>query len=75
MLDIDSGEQIETLYKMYRIKGGKKEEKFQTTDINRAIRFHKWYVARYKEGLYMEILPEKTVYDWKEKKVLKVFDD
>ena len=60
---------------MYRIKGSKKEEKFQTTDINRAIKFHKWYVARYKEGLYMEILPEKTVYDWKEKKVQKVFDD
>ena len=75
MLDIETGEQIEALYKMYRIKGGKKEEKFRTTDIKRAIKFHKWYVARYKEGLYTEILPEKTVYAWKEKKVQKVFDD
>jgi len=73
MLDVDSGEQINALYKMYRIKGGKKEEKFQTTEIKCAIKFHKWYVARYKEGLYMEILPEKTVYDWKEKKIFKEY--
>ena len=73
MLDIDSGEQIEALYKLYKIKGGKKEEKFQTTDILRAIKYHKWYIARYKEGLYMEILPEKKVYNWKEKKVTKKF--
>jgi len=26
MLDVDSGEQINALYKMYRIKGGKKED-------------------------------------------------
>ena len=73
MLDIDSGEQINALYKMYRIKGGKKEEKFHTTDITRAIKFYKWYVAQYKEGLYMEILPEKTVYNWKEKKINREF--
>lgn len=69
MLDIDSGEQIEALYKMIQIVGGKRIEKFQTTDINRALKFHKWYVARYKTGLYMEILPKKKVYNPKEKKV------
>jgi len=69
MLDIDSGGQIEALYKMVQIKGGKRIEKFQTTDINRALKFHKWYVARYREGLYMEILPKKKVYNPKEKKV------
>ena len=72
MIDIDSGEFVKALYKMYRIKGGKKEEKFCTTDISRALKFHKWYITRYKEGLYMEILPEKTVYDWKEKKVFNL---
>ena len=74
MLNIDTGEQIEALYKLFQIKGGKKEEKFRTTDINRAIKFQKWYVARYKEGLYMEILPEKKVYNYKEKKVVKAFE-
>ena len=69
MLDIDSGGQIEALYKMVQIKGGKRIEKFQTTDINRALKFHKWYVARYREWLYMEILPKKKVYNPKEKKV------
>ncbi len=59
MLDIDSGEQIEAVYTLFRIKGGKKEEKFQSSDINDAITFHKNYVARYREGLYMEILPQK----------------
>ncbi len=73
MIDVDSGEQVNALYKLYKIKGGKKEEKFHTTDIMRALKFHKWYVARYKEGLYMEILPEKTVYNWKEKKLEKNF--
>ena len=73
MLDIDTGKQIETLYKLYRIKGGKKEEKFQSTDINKTIEFHKNYTTRYSEGLYMEILPVKTVYNWKEKKIIKDF--
>ena len=69
MLDIDSGEQIEALYKLIQIKGGKRIEKFQTTEIERALEFHKFYVAKYREGLYMEILPKKKVYNWKEKKV------
>lgn len=56
MLDIDTGEQIKALYKLYRIKGGKKEEQFQSCDINDALVFHKNYVKRYREGLYMEIL-------------------
>lgn len=73
MLDIDSGEQIQALFKLFGIKGGKKEEKFRTTDINCALDFHKNYVSRYREGLYMEILPEKKIYNWKEKRVEKEF--
>ena len=69
MLDIDSGEQIEALYKLAQIKGGKRIEKFQTTDIKLALKFHKDYVAKYREGLYMEILPKKKVYNLKEKRV------
>ena len=59
MLDIDTGEQVEALYKMIEVKGGKRTEKFKTTDLQRALKFHKWYVARYKQGLLMEILPQK----------------
>lgn len=73
MLDIDSGEQITALYKLFRIRGGKKEEKFQSTDINDAIAYQKNYSSRYKEGLYMEILPEKKIYNWKDKKIVKEF--
>lgn len=73
MLDIDSGEQTEALYKLFRIKGGKKEEKFQSTDINEAIAFQKHYATRYREGLYMEILPKKKVYNLKEKRIEEVF--
>ena len=69
MLDIKTGEQIEALYRMVEIRGGKRIDKFSTTDISRALRFHKWYVKRYKRGLYMEILPVKKVYDWKTKTV------
>lgn len=68
MLDVKTGEQVEALYRMVEISGGKRTDKFSTTDISRALRFHKWYVKRYKRGLYMEILPKKKVYDWKEKK-------
>ena len=74
MLDIKTGEEIEALYKMIQIKGGKRVEKFKTIDIKRALRFHKWYVARYREGLLMEILPQKKQYDWKEKSVNYTFD-
>jgi len=73
MLDIDTLGQIEALYKLFRIKGGKKEEKFRSTDINDAIAFQKNYAARYHEGLYMEILPKKKVYNWKEKRVEENF--
>ena len=73
MLDIDTGEQIEALYKLFQIKGGKKEEKFQSTDINEALDFQKKYALKYREGLYMEILPKKKVYNWKEKKVEEGF--
>ena len=69
MLDIDTGEQIEALYRMVEIAGGKRVEKFHTTEIERALRFQKWYEKRYRRGLYMEIIPKKKVYDWKEKKV------
>lgn len=57
MLDVDTNEQIEALYRMVQIKGGKRIEKFQTPDISRAIRFVKWYAKRYNEGLLMEIEP------------------
>ena len=74
MLDINSGEEIRTLYKLAEIKGGKKTVKFRTTDIKRALKFHKWYVNRYKQGLLMEIIPEKKNYDWKGKKVTYTFE-
>ena len=73
MIDLDTGEKINTLYRFVEIKGGKRIEKFKTPDINRALKFHKWYVARYKLGLLLEILPEKKVYDNKEKKVKYTF--
>lgn len=74
MLDIKTGEQIEALYKMVQIKGGQRIEKFKTTDIKRALKFHKWYVAKYKQGLLMEILPQKKNYNWKEKTVTYTFE-
>lgn len=51
----------QTLYKFVQIKGGKKTEKFRTPDIKRALRFHKWYVARHREGLLMEIQASSPV--------------
>ena len=69
MLDLSSGGQIEALYKLVRIKGGKRIEKYQTTDISDALKYHKSYVKKYKEGLLMEICPQKKIYNWKEKKV------
>ena len=74
MIDVNTGEEVETLYKMVQIKGGKRIDKFRTTDIKRALRFHKWYIARYHEGLLMEILPQKKVYDWREKTVKYSFE-
>ena len=74
MLDIDTGEQVEALYKLIQIKGGKRIEKFKTPDIKRALNFQKWYVARYKEGLLLEILQKKKVYDWKNKSVEETFE-
>ncbi len=47
------------IYKFVEIKGGKRTEKFQTPDIKRALRFHKWYIAKYKQGLLFEIGEEK----------------
>lgn len=74
MFDIDSMEQVNSLFKMIEIKGGKRIEKFKTTDIKRALNFHKWYVAKYRQGLLMEIVPEKKIYNWKEKKVSYTFE-
>lgn len=74
MLDIDTGGQIEALYKLFKIKGGKKEEKFQSTNINEALVFQKNYVSKYREGLYMEILPKKKIYNLKEKKITEKFE-
>lgn len=47
--------ETQTLYKFVEIKGGKRTEKFRTPDIKRALKFHKWYVNRYKEGLLFEV--------------------
>ena len=63
MFDVDTGEQIDALYKLYDIKGGKKEEKFQSANISEALAFQKNYVLRYRRGIYMEILPEKKKYN------------
>ena len=69
MLDIDTGKQIDALYKMIEISGGKRIEKFHTTDINSALNFLRRYVKQYRRGLYMEIIPKKKIYDPKNKKV------
>lgn len=74
MLDLFTNEEVETLYKMVQIKGGKRIEKFKTPDIKRALRFHRWYVKKFKEGLLMEILPKKKHYNWKEKTVNYTFE-
>ena len=74
MLDIDTGEQTEALYRLAEIRGGKRVDKFETTDINKALEYHKNYVNRYRRGLYMEIIPQKKVYNWKEKKVSYTFE-
>ncbi len=74
MLDLKTGEKIETLYKMLQIKGGKRIEKFKSTDINRILKFHKWYVAKFNEGLLLEIIPQKKIYNWKEKTVNYTFE-
>ena len=55
------------IYKMVQIKGGQRIEKFKTSDIERALNFHKWYVARYQEGLLLEIVEPKTRYNLKNK--------
>ena len=74
MLDLKTGEKIETLYKMLQIKGGKRIEKFKSTDINRILKFHNWYVAKFNEGLLLEIIPQKKIYNWKEKTVNYTFE-
>ncbi len=74
MLDINTGEQIQALYRLIEVKGGKRVEKFSSTDINEVINFHKEFVKKYRQGLLMEILPEKKTYDWKEKKVSYSFE-
>jgi len=74
MLDISSNEQTEALYKMIQIKGGKRIEKFSSTDINEILKFQKWFAKRYREGLLMEIYPQKKIYDNIEKKVKYIFD-
>ena len=74
MLDVDSDLEVNALYRLVQIKGGKRTEMFSTTDINEALNFHKKYVEKYREGLLMEIVPEKKIYDWKEKKVSYTFE-
>ena len=67
MLDISTGEQIEALYKLIQIKGGKRVEKFQTTDINEALKYQKYHAKRFREGLLMEICPQKKCTTGKKK--------
>ena len=74
MLDVDSDMEVNALYRLVQIKGGKRIEQFSTTDINEALNFHKKYVEKFREGLLMEIVPEKKIYDWKEKKVSYSFE-
>lgn len=74
MLDVDSDMEVNALYRLVQIKGGKRTEMFSTTDINEALNFHKKYVEKFREGLLMEIVPEKKIYDWKEKKVSYTFE-
>ena len=74
MLDMKTGTQIEALYRLIQIKGGKRIEKFSTTDINEALAYQSEYVKKYREGLLMEIIPEKKIYDWKEKNVSYSFE-
>lgn len=47
--------ETQTIYKFIEIKGGKRIERFKTPDIKRALRFHKWYTTKYKQGLLLEI--------------------
>ena len=74
MLDLRTETQIEALYRLVQIKGGKRIEKFSTTDINEALAYHSEYTKKYREGLLMEIVPEKKIYNWKEKKVSYSFE-
>ena len=62
MLDMKTGTQIEALYRLIQIKGGKRIEKFSTTDINEALAYQSEYVKKYREGLLMEIIPEKKIW-------------
>ena len=55
----------EKIYKLVQIQCGKRIDKFSTFDINEAIKYHKWFTARYKIGLMLEIIDKKSVYDWK----------
>lgn len=38
MIDLDTGENIKTLYRFVEIRGGKRTEKFKTPDIKRALK-------------------------------------
>lgn len=58
MIDINSGQKIEAIYKMVQMKCGKKIEKFSSNDINKALNYLKWHVKKYKEGLLLEIYPQ-----------------
>ena len=62
------------LYRLVSIKGSVKTNKFEAKEINQALKFHKWYVKRYKEGLLLEIIPQTKSYDWKNKKVVYNFE-
>lgn len=51
----------QTIYKFVEIRGGKRTEKFVTPDIKRALRFHKWYTTKYKQGLLLEFEGNRNI--------------
>lgn len=59
MLDINTNEQVSAIYSLIEIKGGNRVEKFKSEDINEVIKYQKWYVKRYRTGLYLEYCVKK----------------
>lgn len=52
MIDLDTGENIKTLYRFVEIRGGKRTEKFKTPDIKRALKFHNGMLQDTKKGFF-----------------------
>lgn len=74
MLDIDTGENVDALYKMTEMQGTKKVIRFKSTNIQSALGYLQWHVRKYRKGLLLEISKIKKVYDWRTKSVHYVFE-